>query len=115
MEFFVRVRMAPDIRINLKTAVKRCQPFDTPATRATQGERPLTKLVTTPFVLITNHLATVLWLLSGMASRSISALRSKAYRSMSGVALRFLGSTFNLPRGIKLGPLQGAVLPRAFA
>ena len=40
--------------------------FDTPAVRATQGERPFTKLVTTPFVL--------------------SALRSKAYRSMSGVA-----------------------------
>ena len=34
--------------------------------RATQGERLLTKMVTTPFVL--------------------SALRSKVYRSMSGVA-----------------------------
>ena len=71
--------------IILKTAVERYQPFDTPAVRATdgttshstrltkdvsqvagyQGERLLTKTVTTPFVL--------------------SALRSKAYRSMNGV------------------------------
>ena len=50
----------------LKTAVKRWQSFDTPAMRATQDERPFTKLETTPFVL--------------------SALRSKVYRSMSGVA-----------------------------
>ncbi len=57
--------------MNLRTAVERCQPFDTPAKRATQGERPLTNLVTNPFVL--------------------SALRSKFYRSMSGVATGFLG------------------------
>ncbi|MFA7282871.1 MAG: hypothetical protein WC100_22530, partial [Sterolibacterium sp.] len=36
---------------NLENAVERCPPFDTPAVRATQGERPFTKLVTTPFVL----------------------------------------------------------------
>ena len=49
--------------IILKTAVERYQPFETPAARATQGERPLTKLETAPFVL--------------------STLRSKAYRSLS--------------------------------
>ena len=49
--------------IILKTAVERYQPFETPAARATQGERTLTKLETAPFVL--------------------SALRSKAYRSLS--------------------------------
>ena len=61
-------------RMNLKTAVKRWQSFDTPAMRATQDERPFTKLETTPFVL--------------------SALRSKVYRSISGVAtavFRFIG------------------------
>ena len=51
--------------LTLKTAAERCQPFDTPAVRATQGERLLTQRVATPFVL--------------------SALRSKVYRSMSGV------------------------------
>jgi len=50
----------------LKTAVEKCEPFDTPTTWATQGERPITELVTALFVL--------------------SALRSKVYRSMSGVA-----------------------------
>jgi hypothetical protein len=43
-----------------------CVPFDTPAARTTQGERSLTKLATTPFVL--------------------GALRGKVYRSMDGVA-----------------------------
>jgi len=51
------------IRIILKNAVERDFPFDTPAVRATQGERTLTGLVTTPFVL--------------------SALLRKAYRSLS--------------------------------
>ena len=53
--------------------------FDTPAVRATQGERPFTKLVTTPFVL--------------------SALRSKAYRSMSGVTTEV--SRFNFRNEMK--------------
>jgi hypothetical protein len=39
----------------------------------------------TPFVLITNHLATASSLPSGMASSSTSTLRSKVYRSMDGV------------------------------
>ena len=59
------------LRLNLKTSVERCKPFDTPAARATQGERSLTKLVITPFVL--------------------SSAVSCAYRSMSGVQLSFLG------------------------
>ena len=88
--------------IILETAVERCQPFDTPAVRATdrttshltkpannagkvigyQGERPPTKLVTTPFVL--------------------SALRSKAYRSMSGVATAV--SRFNTSLRLAISP-----------
>jgi hypothetical protein len=50
--------------INLKISVERCKPFDTPALRTTQDERTFTQLMT-PFVL--------------------RALRSKVYRSMSGV------------------------------
>ncbi len=41
-------------------------PFDTPAMRATQGERPGNRMTMTPFVL--------------------SALRSKVYRSMTGAS-----------------------------
>ena len=73
--------------INLETAVGRLQPpsmllrtsFDTPAMRATQGERLFTKLETTPFVL--------------------SALRSKVYRSMSGVATAVSRLMLPLPYG----------------
>jgi acyl-CoA thioesterase-1 len=50
---------------NLNSAIRALISFDTPATRTTQGERFL-NLAPTPFVL--------------------SALRSKVYRSMSGVA-----------------------------
>ena len=53
----------------LKTEVERCEPFDTPTTWATQGERPITELVVAPFVL--------------------SALHSKVYRSMSGATAVF--------------------------
>ena len=56
----------------LENAVETLKPFDTPAKRATQGERWLTKLERSPFVL--------------------SALRSKVYRSMNGLQLPNLGS-----------------------
>jgi acyl-CoA thioesterase I len=69
---------------NLYSTLRSLTPFDTPAKRATQGERLLNP-APTPFVLITSHLATVLGLPSGMASSFISALRSKVYRSMSEV------------------------------
>jgi len=38
--------------VNPKTAVEKYEPFDTPTTWATQGERPITELLFTPFVLI---------------------------------------------------------------
>ena len=79
---------SPRPSVNFNPAVEKCEPFDTAATRTTegttghltkpannagkvignQGDRSLTKMAPTPFVLITNHLATVFWLLSGMAS-----------------------------------------------
>ena len=78
--------------MNLKVAVARGRPFDTPASLDTAScaysgrtARIYAETMTTPFVLITNHLATDLQLPSGMARSSISALRSKVYRSMNGV------------------------------
>jgi hypothetical protein len=64
--------------MNLKTAVERGLPFDTPALRTTQGERPITELVSAPFVLSAFD--------PFVPSRRSRIEGSKVYRSKSRVA-----------------------------
>jgi triphosphoribosyl-dephospho-CoA synthase len=86
--------------MKLNLVVAKGSPFDTPASLDTalyaysgRTDRISTEAITTPFVLITNHLATDSLLPSGMASCSISAARNavyrrserEMYRSMNGV------------------------------